>query len=64
MIASFPDYNLDDLVTKDFLRAELGDLRYETATTMNDVAQKWFLWSIATMITLVSIVCGFIVAVH
>ena len=45
MIASFPDYNLDDLVTKDFLRAELSErfaaVRSDTATLRNDTTEQF-----------------------
>jgi hypothetical protein len=75
MIANFPDLKFDDLVTKDFLRAELeaqsgvlrkemADIRFDLAKDTHDTVQKSMLWTIATMIALAGVLSGLGFAFH
>lgn len=65
MLAQFPARDIDELVTKDHLRAEMADLRVEMAegfarvsTEVSSEMRKWFLATVALMLALAGAVAA------
>lgn len=58
LLAQFPTRDLDEPVTKEFVRAEIADLR----TEMHAELRRMTTWLIATMITTMLGAAGLVVA--
>ena len=58
MMSNFPDSEAHELVTKEFLRAELADVRGEISVLRFEIAerfQKQTTWMVATMVAMTGI---------
>lgn len=55
MLSNFPARDMDDLVTKDFLRAELAELRTELGSDLAAAQIRMIRWNIGTYIALTAV---------
>ena len=59
MLTNFPTHDIDDIATKDFVRAEIAGVRTEVAgvrTEMASMKADIIRWNIATMLVFAGLV--------
>ncbi|MFN7970659.1 MAG: hypothetical protein U0P47_15110 [Acidimicrobiales bacterium] len=59
MLTNFPTHDIDDIATKDFVRAEIAGVRTEVAgvrTEMASMKAEIIRWNIATMLVFAGLV--------
>ncbi len=52
MLTNFPTHDIDDIATKDFVRAEIAGVRTEMASMKAEIIR----WNIATMLVFAGLV--------
>ena len=52
MLTNFPTHDIDDITTKDFVRAEIAGVRTEMASMKAEIIR----WNIATMLVFAGLV--------
>ena len=55
MLSNFPMHDIDELVTKDFLRAELSELRSELRSELTGLQVRLIRWNVGTFIAFAAV---------